>query len=330
MTHIATRQVVPLEELLAAAEARTPLDRADGLSNVPMERLVVDGQPCVLKFMSSEIDWVMRMCNDTVCRPALVWQLGLLDDVSAHVDPLVLGIGRSGDLWGVLMRDATGEFLDEGAAPIPVEAQERFLRDMAGMHASQWGFTHVDGLATGYDVYGLFGPERLAREAERGPLAGVPSYVASGRAELAAAVPQVAADLEALVMDPEPLVRALAETPQTLVHHDWKGGNLGSRPDGRTVLVDWALPGSSAGAADLAWYLACNCDRLLTSKEAVIEGYRVELERAGIATKGWFERQVDLALLGALVILGWSKSGDPAELGWWVDRTAPVARELAR
>lgn len=330
MTPTKTRQVVPLEQLLAAAEGRTPLQRADGLSNVPMERLVVDGQPCVLKLVSAEIDWVMRMSNDTACRPALVWQLGLLEAVSAHVDPLVLGIGRSGDLWGVLMRDATGEFLEEGDAPIPVEAQERFLRDMAGMHASQWGFAHVDGLATAYDVYGVFSPERLAREAERGPLTGVPSLVAAGRAELAVAVPEVAADLEALGRDPEPLVRALAETPRTFVHHDWKGGNLGSRPDGRTVLVDWAFPGSSAGAADLAWYLACNCDRLLTSKEAVIEGYRVELERAGIATRGWFERQVDLALLGAFIMLGWSKTGDPAELGWWVDRTAAVARELVR
>ena len=31
--------------------------------------------------------------------------------------------------------------------------------------------------------------------------------------------------------------------PQTFVHGDWKMGNLGRRPDGRTILLDWAFPG---------------------------------------------------------------------------------------
>lgn len=326
------RQVVPLDELLAGATDREPLVRADGLSNVPMERLVLDGQRCVLKHTSTELDWVMRMANDTVCRAAKVWELGLLDTIAPHVDSLVLGIGYddAAASWGVLMRDASGEFLEEGAAPIPVDRQAGFLRDMAGMHAALWGFEHVPGLCRPSDIYGLFSPASLAREAERGPLTGVPSFVDAGRAELERALPEMADDLRLLVVEHDRIVRALAETPQTFVHHDWKGGNLGTRADGRTVLVDWAFPGSSAGLADIAWYLACNCDRLLTSKEQVIEDYRTELELAGITTAGWFERQLDLALLGAFVILGWSKVGDPAELHWWVDRTAHVAAELAR
>ena len=34
------------------------------------------------------------------------------------------------------------------------------------------------------------------------------------------------------------------------------------------------------------------------------------------------------ALLGAFVQLGWSKTGDPAELAWWTDRVVPTAARL--
>ena len=324
------RRVVPMAELLAGATDRVPLRPADGLSFAPMERLVVDGRRCVLKVLSPASDWVMRHTNDTACRPARLWELGLFDVVAPHVDPLVLGVGHEDGTWGLLMRDATDEFLEEGSAPIPAERQRLFLRDMAGMHAATWGFRHVDGLARPEDYYALFAPQTLEREAARAPLTGPPAHVAGGREQLAAAVPAFAADVDVVCHETDRLVRALAETPTSLVHHDWKGGNLGTRPDGRTVLVDWAFPGANAPLADIGWYLACNCDRLTTSKEQVVDDYRAELERAGVDTAGWFERQLDLALLGAFVILGWSKAGDPAELGWWVDRTAAVARELAR
>ena len=36
---------------------------------------------------------------------------------------------------------------------------------------------------------------------------------------------------------------ALATTPCTFVGGDWKLGNLGRHPDGRTILVDQAYPG---------------------------------------------------------------------------------------
>jgi hypothetical protein len=71
-----------------------------------------------------------------------------------------------------------------------------------------------------------------------------------------------------------------------------------------------------------------NCDRLPTSKEDAIAAYRRRLTGYGIDPTGWWDRQLPLALLGGFVQLGWSKTGDPDELGWWVDRVVPVAREL--
>jgi hypothetical protein len=83
-------------------------------------------------------------------------------------------------------------------------------------------------------------------------------------------------------------------------------------------------------AHDLAWYLSLNRARLPESKEDAIEATRRSLEARGVDTRGWWEAQVGLCLLGALVQFGWEKAlGDADELGWWCDRAREGARWLA-
>jgi hypothetical protein len=54
------------------------------------------------------------------------------------------------------------------------------------------------------------------------------------------------------------------------------------------------------------------------SKESTIADFESALHRHGIATGGWFDRQLGLCLLGGLVQFGWEKAfGDDTELGWW-------------
>jgi len=111
------------------------------------------------------------------------------------------------------------------------------------------------------------------------------------------------------------------------MHGNWKLDNLGIDPDGRTILFDWELPGLGAPLSDLAWYLAINCRRLPQSKEATIAGYRSALEGAGISTEPWWDRQLALSLLGALVQFGWEKAlgGYDDELAWWEERAVAGA-----
>ena len=116
------------------------------------------------------------------------------------------------------------------------------------------------------------------------------------------------------------------ETPQAFVHGDWKIGNLGRAADGRVVLLDWAYPGEGPVCHELAWYLALNRARIPRghTKESTIEDFRAALERHGIATDGWWERQLMLCLAGALVQFGWEKAlGDDDELNWWIDAARP-------
>ncbi len=72
-----------------------------------------------------------------------------------------------------------------------------------------------------------------------------------------------------------------------------------------------------------------NRARLPESKEATISALREALERHGVDTAPWWERQLRLSLLGTLVQFGWEKAlGDEAELGWWCDRATEGAALL--
>ncbi len=116
-----------------------------------------------------------------------------------------------------------------------------------------------------------------------------------------------------------------ATTPQTFVAGDWKLGNLGSRADGRTIVLDWAYPGEAPPCWELAWYLALNRSRLPETKEATIERYRRALERRGVETGDWWDRQLGLCLLGMMATIAWEKAvGDEDELDWWTRRPWPA------
>jgi aminoglycoside phosphotransferase (APT) family kinase protein len=114
------------------------------------------------------------------------------------------------------------------------------------------------------------------------------------------------------------------------VHGDWKAANLGSHPDGRTVLLDFGeVPGEASPIADLSWYLALNSDLLPETKDQAVVTYRAALERHGVDTDGWWEGAVALELLGAMVQFGWEKAFSTAsELAWWEARAVEGAQWL--
>ena len=153
--------------------------------------------------------------------------------------------------------------------------------------------------------------------------ADVPRIATSGWEQLDDVAPRLAAVIGPLRAEPWDLVDALGAGPQTFIHGDWKLANLGSRPDGRTILLDWALPGAGPPLLELAHYLALNSSRLPVghTKDDAISTYRDALEREGVETTPWFDAQLDVALVAMTVLLGWEKAlGAPEELAWWEAR----------
>ncbi len=319
-----------VDELLAGATSREPFAHIDGKSGVPMERVVIDGERYVVKHVSIDNDWIMRATGDLGSRPLLVWQAGLLARIPPTIDHCFVGFASEGGGAAILMRDMSPWLVSEGDDPIPPDQNLRFLDHMAELHATFWGWDDAIGLVPLSNRYAFFTAEVTACEKAWGAGAAVPQIAAEGWRRLPTVAPRMADIVLPLLRDADPLVAALASTPQTFVHGDWKMGNLGSHPDGRTILLDWAVPGRAPACTELAWYVALNRRRLPHSKEETIDAYRGALERHGVDTAPWWDLQIELALLGAAVQFGWEKAYDEAdELSWWEERSVLGARRLA-
>ena len=150
------------------------------------------------------------------------------------------------------------------------------------MHAAGLGWRDDLGLYPLERRPLFFAPETIAPELQRGDVP-VPIMVADqGWGVLPEKDPALSEIVTAIHRNPGHLAGLLRETPQTFIAGDWKLGNLGTRPNGDTVLLDWAYPGEAPPAWELAWYLALNRSRLPESKEATIDRYRTALEAAGV------------------------------------------------
>jgi hypothetical protein len=318
-----------LHELVARAE-RTPLATV-GKSGARFERVRIDGAPYVLKHQDPEQDWLMRWAAVPGGSTAELWRRGLLDELPACVEHPVVAVASDGVRSSLLMRDVGPWLVIPDDDHDRVERQGRFLDHMAALHAQFWETSLPVDIVSSERRYLALSPAMAADELARGSREAVPHLVAQGWSRLPTVAPRTAEIVLPLLDEPGPLVGALGRTPQTLVHGDWKLDNLGTMPSGHTVLLDWELVGRGAATSDLAWYLAINCRRLAGSKEDAIATYRQALESHGVNTESWWDRQLPLALAGAVVQFGWEKAlgGYDDELAWWEEQAVAAAPLLA-
>lgn len=319
-----------LAELLAGAGDRAPMETV-GKSGARLERVTIGGLPYVLKHLDPDRDWTLRAAGVPGGASVELWRRGVLDRLPDCFDQPIVAVAH-GEVSALLMRDVTPWLVPATDDPVPLAQHERFLDHMAALHAAFWEAGPEIDVVPPDRRYLELSPAMAAAEAARGSDALVPRLVARGWPLLGEVAPRAAAVVVPLAHDPQPLVTALARTPQSFVHGNWKLDNLGTDDAGRTVLLDWELPGRGAPLSDLAWYLSINCRRLPTSKEDAIACYRAGLERHGVATTGWWDRQLALCLLGALVQFGWEKAlgGYDDELAWWEEQAVRAAPLLDR
>jgi hypothetical protein len=334
---------------------RRPLAHVDGFSEASLERIVITqagGGVCsfVLKRFAYADDWVMRATGDRQGRAFAAWACGLLERLPAAIEHAVVACAHDGAGWALLMHDVGRALVPPGDTPITAGEEEQLLAHMAAMHATFWEqrrWVHPGlGFCSLRQRYTAFAPATLQRADLRAR--AIPRMALHGWGLLEDAVdPKVAAVVRPLLADPAPLCAALRAYPQTVIHGDWKLGNLGLTdgcPAPRTVLLDWAIVGLAPPAVDLAWYLAVNSARLPITREATIDTYmRCLRDVLGDRfARSWWEPQLDLALLGAFLQIGWSKvlgarSEDPAvhareqdEVRWWSECVPRGARCLER
>lgn len=318
-----------VDDLLARAGRREPFVNPDGRSNAVFERVWIDGDPHVVKYLDLDHDFAMRVSGDIGCRQVRAWEAGLLDSAPELVDHAIvgaaLGHGRNG--WGaaLLMRDVSAELVPAGDDPIPADQHANFIDHLAGFCAATWGW-HDDpvagpGLLPYPARWAWFGHAALDGERALGWPERVPRIADDGWRRFGERAPAgLARVVDALRRDTAPLAAALRETPSCFLHGDVKASNTGMAADGRTVLIDWAYAGEGPACHELAWHLALDRSRLPISKEATADLFRAGLERHGVPAGTWWERQLGLCLLGALVQFGWEKAlGGDDELAWWCE-----------
>ena len=185
-----------------------------------------------------------------------------------------------GDRLSILMADCGDDLVPPGDDPAAgANTTPTSSMRWPTMHAHFLG----PDLAGWHDDLGLqdlsrrwlfFAPDTIAPELEAADVPGPIAVAHQGWGLLPERAPRLDELVRAVHRDPEPLSDALRATPLTFVGGDWKLGNVGHRPDGRTILLDWAYPGEAPPCWDLTWYLALNRARLPESKEATIARYR--------------------------------------------------------
>jgi hypothetical protein len=321
-----------VDELIGDATSREPMVVTDSRSGARFERVVIGGERFVLKHLSIANDWIARAYGDLGPWSVRVWSSGLLDAVPASIDHTYAGAAVAGREGAVLMHDIGPYLVPDVDAPVRETDHVAFLDDLAALHAAFWGWTDDVGLTPFGNRFLVFSPWVMACEASLGFPNPVPRIARDGWSQLEHVAPRMAAVLAPLRIDPSAIVAALETTPHTFVHGDAKLGNLGRDTDGRTILIDWAIPGQSVGGLELAYYLALNGSRLPPGfgREAAIAEYRAALERHGIDTGAWWEHQLGVSLLGMMVLLGWrAASGATADLGWWEARVLEGIEMLA-
>jgi len=319
-----------LDELLAGATDRQVITDGAGKSGAVLERIRIDGEPYVLKHLDRTRDWTMRAAGVLDGVSPMLWQRGILTDLPDCFDQPIVAVARTPSGSSLLMRDVSDWLIPVSDDLVPRDDHLRVLDHMAQMHAHFWHAGPEIDVVPAMHRYLDLSPWTAEAEAWLGSPPLVPQLIAKGWPMLAEVAPAAYAVVGPLALDPGPLVEAFETTPQTFVHGNFKLDNLGFTPEGRTVILDWEISGRGASASDLAWYLAINCRRLPQTKESSIDAFRSALERHGVDTSPWWDRQLALSLLGALVQFGWEKAfgGYDDELAWWEARAIEGARLL--
>ena len=315
-----------VDELIARATDITSIDSA-GKSGARLDRVTIDGEPHVVKYLDPSVDWTIRAAGVDGSATLELWRRGILERLPDCINQPIVAVAHERGVTVLLMRDVGSWLVPVSDDLVPLDQHLRFLDHMAALHAAFWQTPDDIDVVSSRARYLELSPHTAEREAALGSTHPVPPLIGRGWPLLADVAPTASAIVTPLAHDPTPLVDALTDTPQTLVHGNWKLDNLGTDEKQRTILLDWELPGRGPPLSDLAWYLAINCRRLPHAKEDTVVAYREALERRGVDTGAWWSSQLSLCLLGALVQFGWEKAfgGYDDELVWWERRAVEAA-----
>jgi hypothetical protein len=318
----------------------------------------------VMKTLTPQTGWLGAASGDSRLREAQLWERGLLQSLPAEIATGVKNWALLGDsdhptAGALLMDDLSSRLLRRperappGRLPLSVIA---LLDRLATLHARCWQDARLRepalGLMSARDALALDSPENVRARRAAGDTNLYLALAERGWDAFFRLAPTRAAErLHAIVSDPEPIVRAIAALPQTLVHGDVWGPNLGWLPPTyhsprhrrQLLLLDWALALAGPATYDPLWL--CGGWHALDPRR-VLACYRLYLERRlrarGIHLPlGVWLSLVDAGYLRTTLTSGeaFGRAADEAPAGharsvaearvrWWTERAALAADRL--
>lgn len=311
---------------------------------------LVAGRPVtfVLKRFIPDKDWVMRLTKDTQVREVALYRMGIYADLPTSVWQPTLAVAPQGNSWAALMEDVS-EWLSPPLM-VPEPTLSLHLQHLAQIHARFMNDTAVlapeNGLSALEDFVTILAPQTIQRELTAGQSAPVFGMAVEGWQVFARhATPAVAALVDSVQNNVQPLLKLLQESPSTLLHGDYKLANLGLRPglpEPRTIALDWQDASYGPPLLDLAYWLAVNPAAFPGSqKDRALQQYRTALTDAGVHyTDEEWAKAVALGLLtGGGLRLFWQMAlrlekspnesalaAAQADFAWWNEKVA-LARQ---
>jgi hypothetical protein len=318
----------------------------------------------VIKALLPNDGWLGVASSDSRLREIQLWGQDLLQLLPNGVATGVrrwtlLGDPARPTAGALLMDDLDARLLKRpehaprGRLPPLVVA---LLDRLAALHARYWQDERLRdptlGLMSPRDALLLVSPENVREQRAAGDTNPYLPLAEQGWAAFFRLTPpNVAERLRAIFANPEPIARAIASLPQTFVHGDVWGSNLGWLPATKRVprrerqllLLDWALALAGPASYDPLWL--CGGWHALDPRQ-VMARYRAFLEWR-LRGRGFsLSQEIWLALLDAGYLrtaltcgeafgraaeetpAGPARSVAEARVHWWAQRAARAADRL--
>jgi hypothetical protein len=355
---------------LASIQAIEPMP--SGLGGGRLLRLMVEHRTgmatwrkwLVMKTLLPSAGWLGAASGDSRLREIQLWKHGLLRSLPNGISTgmkswALLGDSDHSSAGALLMYDLSSRLLKRPEQPSPGRlplSVVTLLERLAGLHARYWQDARLSdpalGLMSPRDALLLISPEivrtRLASD-DSNPY--LPLAEQGWNSFFRLAPPNAAERLRAIFADPEPITGAIARLPQTLVHGDVWGPNLGWLPatksaprrERQALLLDWALALAGPVTYDPLWL--CGGWHALDSRR-VLACYRMFLERylrgrgVSLPPTTWLAL-VDAGYLRTALTCGeaFGRAAEEAPAGrtrwiaearvrWWAERAAQAADRL--
>lgn len=278
----------------------------------------------ILKQFHAERDWVMRLTHDSQTREMTLFLHGIFDRLADETSSPIIAVAENDGEWASLMYDVSMELLPPNQ-DLNADDATLLIEKLAGIHARFWDDVILENSALGLssldDFLTILSPARVRRELETGHTHPVLEAAALGWQQFDAQAPaDVRHIIHAWQENNAPLREMLNKLPRTLVHGDYKLGNLGidRTEQPLTIVLDWQDATRSAGVLDLGYFLALNAHQLPFAKEDAIELYVSALaERSCLAAPEDIE--IGLVAGGTLRLLWLMVRNGQDDLDWWYD-----------